>query len=95
MAVDGVDVPDAGELQSVFVEFRRARWEREPQMFIRADCRLPFTQVFKVLRAEGTVPIAVLFPFAGTNMGARTFFRRTAMNPPQSTDNAAFVGSRL
>ena len=49
--VEGVSVPDERELQSIFVKFRRAQRKHEPQMFIRADCRLSFTHVFKVLRA--------------------------------------------
>ena len=35
----------------MFAGFRQDRLKRDPQMFIRADCRLPFTQTFKVLRA--------------------------------------------
>ena len=49
--VDGVSVSDEGELQSMFAELRRTRRKQEAQMFIRADCRLSFVHVFKVLRA--------------------------------------------
>ena len=51
VVVDGVSVSDEGELQSMFAELRRTRRKQEPQMFIRADCRLSFAYVFKVLRA--------------------------------------------
>ena len=51
VAVDGVSVPDERELQSILDKFRRTKRKQEPQMFIRADCRLSFTHVFKVLRA--------------------------------------------
>ena len=51
VAVDGVSVSDERELQSMFAELRRTRRKQEPQMFIRADCRLSFMHVFRVLRA--------------------------------------------
>ena len=51
VAVDGAAVSDDGELQSMFAELCRARRKQEPQMFIRADCRLSFMHVFRVLRA--------------------------------------------
>ena len=50
VAVDGVSVPDERELQSILDKFRRTQRKQEPQMFIRADCRLSFTHVFRVLR---------------------------------------------
>lgn len=51
VVVDGVSVSDEGELQSMFAELRRTRRKQEPQMFIRADCRLSFVHVFRVLRS--------------------------------------------
>ena len=51
VVVDGVSVPDKGELQSMFAEIPRVQRQCEPQMFIRADCRLSFTRVFEVLNA--------------------------------------------
>ena len=51
VAVDGVSVSDERELQSMFAELCHTRRKQEPQMFIRADCRLSFVHVFKVLRA--------------------------------------------
>lgn len=51
MVVNGVSVSDEGELQSMFAELCHTRRKQEPQMFIRADCRLSFAYVFKVLRA--------------------------------------------
>ena len=51
VVVDGVSFSDEGELQSMFAELRRTRRKQEAQMFIRADCRLSFVHVFKVLRA--------------------------------------------
>ena len=49
VVVDGVSVPDEGELQSMFAELCRARRKQEPQMFIRADCRLSFITTFPIV----------------------------------------------
>ena len=57
VAVDGAAVFDEGELQSMFAELCRARRKQEPQMFIRADCRLSFARVFEVMNAAASAGI--------------------------------------
>ena len=55
--VDGTAVSGKKELQSVFAGFRRIQRKQEPQMFIRADCRLSFARVFAVLDAAASAGI--------------------------------------
>ena len=55
--VDGISIPDEGELPSIFAKFSSVQRQRETQMFIRADCKLSFVRVFKVLNAATSAGI--------------------------------------
>ena len=57
VSVDGTVVFGRKELQSVFVGFRRVRRKQEPQIFIRADCRLSFARVFEVMNVAASAGI--------------------------------------
>ena len=57
VVVDGISIPDEGELPSIFAKFSSVQRQRETQMFIRADCKLSFVRVFKVLNAATSAGI--------------------------------------